>query len=106
MSRKAKTLRALTDYFLEKGEILDRVTYAKQDDVPVLPRNVKRILGNWSRLPRMIKVNYPEDYAKIMEVEEVVEEVKVEVKVTPKVVPKFIPKFVSKPKVEAKKDEK
>ena len=66
MNRKATTLRALTDYFLEKGEILSYHDYVRQDDVPMPPRTIKRLLGAWGRLPRMIKVNHPEDFDKIM----------------------------------------
>lgn len=73
-SRKGTVLRALTDYFLEKGEIMDSHTYVKQDDIPVPPRTIKRLIGNWSRIKRMIKVNFPEDFNKITGVEVQVEE--------------------------------
>jgi len=80
-SRKAVALRTLTDYFLEKGEILDKNTYAKQKDTPIPPRNIKRLLGNWSRLPRMIKVNFPEDYENIVGIEQLTpEEIDAEIK--------------------------
>ncbi len=83
-SRKAIALRSLTDYFLEKGEIMDSWTYTRQDDTPVPPRTVKRLIGNWSRIPKMIKVNYPEDYDKITGVVPEVEP-EVELKVEPEV---------------------
>jgi hypothetical protein len=111
MSKKATVLRALTDYFMEKGEILDKNTYAKQPDTPIPPRNVKRILGNWSRLPRMIKVNFPEDYDKIMG-KDVVEDKPDEAEQARKEAAKALlaslakVKEASKPKVEVKKDEK
>ena len=66
MTQKTKILRTLTLYFMEKGEIMTNREYKKQDDKPIKSSNIIRVLGSWGRIPRMIKKNYPVEYALIM----------------------------------------
>lgn len=66
MTQKTKILRTLTLYFMEKGEIMTNREYKKQDDKPLKSSNIIRVLGSWGRIPRMIKKNYPVEYALIM----------------------------------------
>jgi hypothetical protein len=54
MTRKTKLVEDLTEYFTKKGKFLSYNEYIQQDDVPYRPQLIKRTVGSWARLERMI----------------------------------------------------
>lgn len=64
MTRKTKLVEDLTEYFTAKGKFLTYNEYIQQDDVPYRPQLIKRTVGSWARLERMIgEIKSPEPVA-------------------------------------------
>ena len=79
MTRK-RILEILADYFIEKGEMLDKREYNKQDDRPIRATLVSRGIGSWARVPRMIERNFPDKFAEIGKLKQEVKPVEKPVK--------------------------
>ena len=62
MTRKTKVLEQLVHYFLELGYIPTLAEYKELSDAPIRSHLIKRELVGWSRLDRMIQVNFPAEY--------------------------------------------
>ena len=67
MANKKAILKQLADYFAEKGKVLSVNEYKAADDRPMRYMVAKRPFGSWSRMQSMIKVNFPEQWAKTQE---------------------------------------
>ena len=67
MANKKAILQELADYFAEKGKILSVTEYKAADDTPIRYMVAKRPFGSWSRMQSMLKVNFPEQWAKTQE---------------------------------------
>lgn len=79
---RAHLIKVLRDYFTSKGRILTYQEYIAAEDTPCRIQFVKRQIGSWARLEKLIG-----------EIEKPVAEVKPEIK----------PKLAVKPAVGAKK---
>ena len=88
MIRRSKFIvKQLAEYFAEKGRILSLREYKEAEDAPVRLAIAKRLVGSWSRLPEMIRKNFPELHEKLMEGPDRVKISAPEPKVAPKPAP-------------------
>ena len=67
MANKKIVLKQLADYFAKKGAILSVAEYKAAEDKPMRYMGAKRPFGSWARMQSMIKVNFPEQWAKTQE---------------------------------------
>ena len=91
MANKKAILEQLADYFAKKGMMMTPSEYKSQEDAPIRYMAAKRPFGSWARMQSMLKVNFPDQWAKATE-EVVVEKPKP----TPKKVAKAAPKKAEK----------
>ena len=82
---KKKYLEQLAAYFISKSKILTSKEYKAETDVPIRPVLIKRKLGNWARIIRLVKANFPE----VCEVLEAPIKKEVKVVAPVKVIPKL-----------------
>lgn len=66
-SRKGVIIKQVAEYFAEKGRILTRNEYAKDEEAPIRFAILRRYVPVWSRLDTIIKASHPEIYAQIMQ---------------------------------------
>ncbi len=65
MANKKAILEQLADFFAEQGKVLTPSEYkALGADVPMRFMAAKRPFGSWSRMVQMLKVNFPNQWAK------------------------------------------
>ena len=65
MANKKAILNQLADFFAKQGKVLTPSEYkALGADVPMRFMAAKRPFGSWSRLTQMLKVNFPDQWAK------------------------------------------
>jgi len=55
---KIAVLKELDAYFKEKGRILSYNEYIKEEDTPVRVHIIKRVIGPWGRMERLLG-NFP-----------------------------------------------
>jgi hypothetical protein len=67
MANKKAILEQLANYFADKGEVLSVKEYKAADDRPMRYMVAKRPFGSWARMQSMLKVNFPEQWAKTQE---------------------------------------
>lgn len=92
-SRKGVMIKQLAEYFAEKGKIMTRNEYARDEEAPIRFAILRRYIPVWSRLDSIIQSSHPEIYAKIMQ-----EPAPEPPKPAPKVAPKPAPtKTAAKP---------
>jgi hypothetical protein len=96
MANKKAILNQLADYFADKG-MMTPSEYKMADDAPMRYMLAKRPFGSWTRMQGMIKVNFPDQWAKAMGVAEPAPAVKETPKaVAPKKATKAAPKKAKK----------
>lgn len=61
---KAKLIEQLKEYFTEKGKFLNYVEYTQAEDAPFRAQIVKRHVGTWARLERLIGEIQPKSESK------------------------------------------
>lgn len=54
MTGKTKLIEDLKQYFAAKGKFLTYLEYVQQEDAPFRAQIVKRHVGTWARLERLI----------------------------------------------------
>ena len=64
MANKKAILETLADYFAEKGMMMTPSEYKMQEDAPIRYMAAKRPFGSWARMQSMLKVNFPDQWAK------------------------------------------
>ena len=65
MANKKAILNQLADFFAKQGKVLTPSEYkALGADVPMRFMAAKRPFGSWSRMIQMLKVNFPDQWAK------------------------------------------
>ena len=65
MANKKAVLEQLANFFAEQGKVLTPSEYkALGADVPMRFMAAKRPFGSWSRMTQMLKVNFPDQWAK------------------------------------------
>lgn len=65
MANKKAILNQLADFFAKQGKVLTPSEYkALGADVPMRFMAAKRPFGSWSRMTQMVKVNFPDQWAK------------------------------------------
>ena len=66
MANKKAILEQLANFFAEQGKVLTPSEYKSMgnDDVPMRFMVAKRPFGSWSRMTQMLKVNFPDQWAK------------------------------------------
>ena len=65
MANKKAILNQLADFFAEQGKVLTPSEYkALGADAPIRFMVAKRPFGSWSRMAQMLKVNFPDQWAK------------------------------------------
>ena len=66
MANKKAVLEHLANFFAEQGKVLTPSEYKSMgnDDVPMRFMVAKRPFGSWSRMTQMLKVNFPDQWAK------------------------------------------
>ena len=69
MANKKAILNQLADYFADKG-MMTPSEYKMAEDAPMRYMLAKRPFGSWTRMQGMIKVNFPDQWAKAMGVAE------------------------------------
>ena len=69
MANKKAILNQLADYFAKNG-MMTPSEYKVAEDAPMRYMAAKRPFGSWSRMVQMLKVNFPNQWAKAMGVEE------------------------------------
>jgi hypothetical protein len=69
MSR-ISVLKELDTYFKEKGRILSYNEYIKEEDAPVRVHIIKRVLGPWGRMERLLG-KFPAEEIKVSLVAEI-----------------------------------
>ena len=84
MANKKAILEQLANFFAEQGKVLTPSEYKSMghEDVPMRFMVAKRPFGSWSRMTQMLKVNFPDQWAKANK--EVATPAKAEVKAAPK----------------------
>ena len=84
MANKKAILEQLANFFAEQGKVLTPSEYKSMgnDDVPMRFMVAKRPFGSWSRMTQLLKVNFPDQWAKANK--EVATPAKAEVKAAPK----------------------
>lgn len=55
MSQRTKAIELLSEYFEQKGEILNPKQYKMEKDTPIRLENVKRVFGTWSRMEKIVR---------------------------------------------------
>lgn len=85
MANKKAILEQLANFFAEQGKVLTPSEYKSMghEDVPMRFMVAKRPFGSWSRMTQMLKVNFPDQWAKANK-EVVATPAKAEVKAAPK----------------------
>ena len=63
MTRQKKIAQSIAEYFAKKGKIMTMKEYIDQPDTPHRARAVRKITGSWGRLIKLIKVNFPKEFA-------------------------------------------
>ena len=63
MANKKAILKQLADYFAING-IMTPSEYKMQEDAPIRYMAAKRPFGSWARMQSMLKVNFPDQWAK------------------------------------------
>jgi hypothetical protein len=63
---KKKILKTLADYFAKKGTMMSPAEYKAAEDAPIRFMVAKRSIGSWARILQMVRMNFPEQYAKAM----------------------------------------
>lgn len=76
MTAKTALVEELKKYFETKGKFLDYLEYTKQEDAPFRAQVVKRYIGPWARLERLIGEVKP--LSQKVETPKVIEPTKVE----------------------------
>ena len=56
MTRKSKLVEDLKEYFASKGKFLTYNEYIAEEDAPYRPQIIKRAVGSWARLQRMVNM--------------------------------------------------
>ena len=86
MANKKAVLEHLANFFAEQGKVLTPSEYKSMgnDDVPMRFMVAKRPFGSWSRMTQMLKVNFPDQWAKANSEAAPTPTPKVEVKAAPK----------------------
>ena len=66
MANKKAILETLADFFAKQGKVLTPSEYNSMgnEDVPMRFMVAKRPFGSWSRMTQMLKVNFPDQWAK------------------------------------------
>ena len=64
MANKKIVLKQLADYFAKKGSVLTVPEYKAAEDKPMRYMVAKRPFGSWSRMTQMLKINFPDQWAK------------------------------------------
>ena len=66
MANKKAILEQLANFFAEQGKVLTPSEYKSMghDEVPMRFMVAKRPFGSWSRMTQMLKVNFPDQWAK------------------------------------------
>ena len=64
MANKKIVLKQLADYFAKKGNVLSVAEYKAAEDRPMRYMVAKRPFGSWARMQGMVKVNFPDQWAK------------------------------------------
>ena len=66
MANKKAILEQLANFFAEQGKVLTPSEYKSMghEDVPMRFMVAKRPFGSWSRMTQMLKVNFPDQWAK------------------------------------------
>ena len=65
MANKKAVLEQLADFFAKQGKILTPSEYkALGADAPMRFMVAKRPFGSWSRMTQMLKINFPDQWAK------------------------------------------
>jgi hypothetical protein len=54
MTGKTKLVEDLKEYFASKGKFLTYLEYVQQEDAPFRAQIVKRHVGTWARLERLV----------------------------------------------------
>lgn len=65
MANKKAILNQLADFFAKQGKVLTPSEYkALGADAPIRFMVAKRPFGSWSRMTQMLKINFPDQWAK------------------------------------------
>ena len=66
MANKKAILETLADFFAKQGKVLTPSEYKSMghEDVPMRFMVAKRPFGSWSRMTQMLKINFPDQWAK------------------------------------------
>ena len=65
MANKKAVLEQLANFFAEQGKVLTPSEYKDLGaNVPMRFMTAKRPFGSWSRMTQMLKVNFPDQWAK------------------------------------------
>ena len=65
MANKKAVLEQLANFFAEQGKVLTPSEYkALNADAPMRFMTAKRPFGSWARMTQMLKVNFPDQWAK------------------------------------------
>ena len=85
MANKKAILEQLANFFAKQGKVLTPSQYKSMgyDEVPMRFMVAKRPFGSWSRMTQMLKVNFPDQWAKANK-EVAATPAKAEVKAAPK----------------------
>jgi len=85
MANKKAVLEQLANFFAEQGKVLTPSEYkALGADVPMRFMAAKRPFGSWSRMTQMLKINFPDQWAKANSEAAPAPAPKAEVKAAPK----------------------
>jgi len=61
-TRRKKFLEQLADYFIKNGGVMTEQEYKARRDVPIRPFFVKRYIGNWAKVLKLMEKSFPEVY--------------------------------------------
>ena len=66
MANKKAILEQLANFFAKQGKVLTPSEYKSMghEEVPMRFMVAKRPFGSWSRMTQMLKVNFPDQWAK------------------------------------------
>ena len=85
MANKKAVLEQLANFFAEQGKVLTPSEYKDLGaNVPMRFMAAKRPFGSWSRMTQMLKVNFPDQWAKANSEAAPTPAPKAEVKAAPK----------------------
>ncbi len=62
MTKKRIYLQQLAEYFISTGRVLTKAEYDAATDTPIRSFFIKRTIGNWARMEKLLKTNHPEVY--------------------------------------------